>query len=91
MSLAPPHLHPPSPATTPDHFPGQHHPPVPHASTVNGDQASLRADLETVLLRLSQDLYEMEICAGEVGQGMEGAVPDYLWVALTSLHVSFCR
>ncbi|TXT07192.1 hypothetical protein VHUM_03362 [Vanrija humicola] len=49
--------------------------PYPGAPT---DPARLRAELETQLLRLSQDLYEMEVCAGEVSKDMENAVPDYL-------------
>ena len=72
MSLAPPHL--PSPAQTPD---GVYASPQAVLSP-DVEQARLRADLETRLLRLSQDLYEMEICAGEVGQNMEDAVPNYL-------------
>lgn len=46
------------------------------------DQAKIRSEVETLLLRLSQDLYEMEICAGEVVPGMEGLVPNYLSVSL---------
>ena len=70
-SLIPPHL--PSPAPTPDEM----NPPVQAAEP---DQVRLRADLESRLLRLSQDLYEMEVCAGEVGENMEDAVPNYLFV-----------
>jgi mediator of RNA polymerase II transcription subunit 10 len=70
MSLDP-HL--PSPAPTPDHA-------QPAATDGETEQAGLRAEVEQQLLRLSQDLYEMEICAGDVGQGMEGAVPAYMWV-----------
>jgi len=55
----------PSPAPSP--YPSDH--PDPDA---------VRAELEAQLLRLSQDLYEMEVCAGEVGAGMEDAVPNYL-------------
>ncbi|OCF60871.1 hypothetical protein L486_00515 [Kwoniella mangroviensis CBS 10435] len=73
MSLGPRQL--PSPAPTPRSS------MVPHPSTTDAepmDQASLRAELECQLLKLSQDLYELEICAGDVGQGMEDAVPNYL-------------
>ncbi|WOO80636.1 Mediator of RNA polymerase II transcription subunit 10 [Vanrija pseudolonga] len=42
------------------------------------DQARLRAEIESQLLRLSQDLYEMEVCAGDVSQNMENAVPELL-------------
>jgi mediator of RNA polymerase II transcription subunit 10 len=78
MSLAPPDL--PSPAPTPDGHP----PPLlmtPAAGPVDPSDAAqsrLRGEIETQLLRLSQDLYEMEVCAGEVGKDMEGAVPQYL-------------
>lgn len=65
MSNAPPHL--PSPAPSP--FP---------AGNGEPDPARVRAELEKELQSLAQDLYEMEVCAGEVGQGMEDAVPDYL-------------
>ncbi|WVF71205.1 hypothetical protein IAT40_006005 [Kwoniella sp. CBS 6097] len=71
MSLGPPHL--PSPAATPG---------TTTLSRVTNDgpmdQATLRTELENQLLRLSQDLYELEICAGDVGSGMEDAVPNYL-------------
>lgn len=78
MSLAPPDL--PSPAPTPDGHP----PPLPMTPAAgpvdpsDAAQSRLRAEIETQLLRLSQDLYEMEVCAGEVGKDMEGAVPQYL-------------
>lgn len=42
------------------------------------EQAEVRAEAERLLLSLSQDLYEMEVCAGDVAAGMEGAVPGYL-------------
>ncbi|WWC94500.1 hypothetical protein V866_001346 [Kwoniella sp. B9012] len=73
MSLAPRQL--PSPAPTP----GSSMLPQPSNSDAEQiDQASLRAELEAQLLKLSQDLYELEICAGDVGQGMEDAVPNYM-------------
>ncbi|KAK8864650.1 hypothetical protein IAR55_001900 [Kwoniella newhampshirensis] len=90
MSLATHHL--PSPAATPSSLPVDHPPPQDHdpSSTLpnpddshnhessQNDQAALRAELESQLLRLAQDLYEVEICAGDVGTGMEDAVPNYL-------------
>ncbi|EIW65904.1 hypothetical protein TREMEDRAFT_35695 [Tremella mesenterica DSM 1558] len=48
------------------------------APSVISDQKELRSLVEDHLLKLSQDLFEMEICAGEVGEGMEGAVPRLL-------------
>ena len=72
MSLLPPAL--PSPAPTPTSVPEHDHAPT--------DQGALRAELETALLRISQDLFEMEICAGDVAPGMEDAVPRYLCVRL---------
>ncbi|KLT40595.1 hypothetical protein CC85DRAFT_147035 [Cutaneotrichosporon oleaginosum] len=57
--------HLPSPAPTP--FPGA--PP---------DDPTIRATLEKELQRLAQDLYEMEVCAGEVVAGMEGQVAERL-------------
>ncbi|ORY26144.1 hypothetical protein BCR39DRAFT_470655 [Naematelia encephala] len=73
MSLVPPHL--PSPAATPDE-----HLATQAAVSVDSEQrqAQIRAEVEAQLLRLSQDLYEMEICAGEVGMGMEERVPRYM-------------
>jgi mediator of RNA polymerase II transcription subunit 10 len=70
MSILNPHF--PSPAPTPDQN--------AQIQQVDSDaeQAAIRAEVEQHLLRLSQDLYEMEICAGDVGQGMEGAVPGYM-------------
>ncbi|WWC89080.1 uncharacterized protein L201_003998 [Kwoniella dendrophila CBS 6074] len=64
----------PSPAPTPGSGLG-----VPQTVTNDPpDQAGLRAELESQLSKLTQDLYELEICAGDVGQGMEDAVPNYL-------------
>jgi mediator of RNA polymerase II transcription subunit 10 len=62
--------HLPSPAPSP--FPG-----AAGAGTAP-DPDTVRTELEAQLLRLSQDLYEMEVCAGEVAPGMEDAVPNYL-------------
>ncbi|WRT66612.1 uncharacterized protein IL334_003571 [Kwoniella shivajii] len=70
MSLGPPHL--PSPALTP-----RSELPQPAANSIP-DQAALRAELEITLLRLTQDLYELEICAGDVEKEREDAVPTYL-------------
>ncbi|OCF30680.1 hypothetical protein I316_07644 [Kwoniella heveanensis BCC8398] len=75
MSLGPPpHL--PSPVATPGTTTAPQ-PPI-NDGTIPMDQAMLRTELESQLLRLSQDLYELEICAGDVGTGMEDAVPNYL-------------
>lgn len=77
MSLVRPHL--PSPAPTPDEMQTS---PAALEQPAEVNQTRLRADLEAQLLRLSQDLYEMEICAGEVGANMEEAVPNYLYLVL---------
>lgn len=59
-------------------------PPVPAPAfapallTGKGKGSALRAEVEQQLLRLSQDLYEMEVCAGDVKRGREGAVPEYM-------------
>jgi mediator of RNA polymerase II transcription subunit 10 len=69
----------PSPAPTP--LPSN--PLQPNQSTSNpssGSQSQVYREVESKLLSLSQDLWEMEICAGNVGQGMEDAVPNYLYV-----------
>ena len=90
-----------SPAATPDTSasPAQHFQPQNHASITQGDGAGpgsgmdetqIRAELERTLLKLSQDLYEMEICAGDVIPGQEDRVPQYLYVPLLSL-VKRCR
>lgn len=42
---------------------------------------SIEEQVEQVLLTLAQDLFEMEVCAGDVGKDRENAVPDYLYVA----------
>lgn len=56
--------------------------PAPSPFTTNGsapeDPARARAELEAQLLKLSQDLYEMEVCAGDVTPGREDMVPQYL-------------
>jgi mediator of RNA polymerase II transcription subunit 10 len=69
MSLAPPQL--PSPAATPDQSSSQH--PSPNAT-----EEEIRDQVEKRLLLLSQDLYELEICAGEVVAGQEDRVPNFL-------------
>ena len=58
-----------------------------HVGTANTAEAAesstaaqLRADVERTLLKLSQDLYEMEICAGDVVTGQEDRVPGYMSV-----------
>lgn len=48
------------------------------APSPNTDQGTVRNEVENQLLKLAQDLYEMEVCAGEVNQGMEDKVPEYL-------------
>ncbi|WWC61923.1 uncharacterized protein I303_104509 [Kwoniella dejecticola CBS 10117] len=73
MPLGAPQL--PSPAPTPGSGLEMASQPIADQSA---DQTVLRAELEGQLLRLTQDLYELEICAGDVGQGMEDAVPNYL-------------
>ncbi|WWC69949.1 uncharacterized protein I206_103893 [Kwoniella pini CBS 10737] len=73
MSLGAPQL--PSPAPTPGSGLGMVSQPSPDGPP---DQSALRTELESQLLRLTQDLYELEICAGDVGPGMEDAVPKYL-------------
>ncbi|GMK57876.1 hypothetical protein CspeluHIS016_0407100 [Cutaneotrichosporon spelunceum] len=60
--------HLPSPAPTP--FPGA--PP---------EDPNIHATLEKELQRLAQDLYEMEVCAGDVVAGMEGQVIERMSVA----------
>ena len=37
---------------------------------------SIEAQVEQVLLTLAQDLFEMEVCAGDVGKDRENAVPE---------------
>ncbi|KAL7421990.1 hypothetical protein Q5752_003762 [Cryptotrichosporon argae] len=62
--------------------------PVASSSATPSDEAAVaavRADVEARLLSLAQDLYEMEVCAGEVSVGMEDAVPNYLSKIATGL------
>jgi mediator of RNA polymerase II transcription subunit 10 len=81
MSGIPPHLLPsPAPSDTislAGNHPFPHPDPTDHMS-LPPTQAQLRATLEAQLLRLTQDLYEMEVCAGDVVQDREDAVADYL-------------
>lgn len=52
-----------------------------HQHVVNAEQqtqAAMRQDFEAELFKLSQLLWEMEICAGDVQPGREGAVADYM-------------
>ena len=79
MSVAQPYL---SPAATPENMmaspAGQG---VGHAQPqqpVAGSQEQLRADIERMLLKVSQDLYELEVCAGDVAPGQEDRVPMYM-------------
>ncbi|ORX35650.1 hypothetical protein BD324DRAFT_66596 [Kockovaella imperatae] len=71
MSLNQPHL--PSPAATPDG-------PLPSNTTAQPEQSQydLCQSIETKLLNLTQDLYELEICAGEVVEGQQQRIPDFL-------------
>ncbi|WVQ79988.1 hypothetical protein IAT38_002089 [Cryptococcus sp. DSM 104549] len=75
MSLEPPHL--PSPAPTPSSGPAPF-PAQPAGFNPPTDQAALRKALDEQLLKLSQDLYELEICAGDVQAGRENAAAQYL-------------
>lgn len=89
MSVLPPYM---SPAATPDTSasPAQAiantGPTHANPDPVNGSagegvdeaEAQIRSELERTLLKLSQDLYEMEICAGDVVAGQEDRVPKYL-------------
>ena len=73
MSLAPPHL--PSPVATPDTMPPPANPPL-----AVGTQADIRYQVERRLLSLTQDLYELEICAGDVVPGQEDRIPAFMCV-----------
>lgn len=73
MSVLPPYL---SPAPTPGTTTSPADVAPPHAES--SSSAQLRADQERLLLKLSQDLYEMEVCAGDVVAGQEDRVPAYL-------------
>jgi mediator of RNA polymerase II transcription subunit 10 len=79
MSVLPPYM---SPAATPDTSasPAQaiSAPTNPNAAGAGMEDAQIRVELERTLLKLSQDLYEMEICAGDVVSGQEDRVPKYL-------------
>ena len=82
-SMSPPHL--PSPAATPD-TPLTLHPPPEPTAIPNGSeplaveisQYELCSAIEKKILNLTQDLYELEICAGDVVAGQEGRVPEFL-------------
>ena len=83
MSLNPPHL--PSPAATPD-TPIALHPPLDPSTIPNGSepavveisQYDLCKAIEKKILNLTQDLYELEICAGDVVPGQEERIPEFL-------------
>jgi mediator of RNA polymerase II transcription subunit 10 len=66
-----------SPAATPDNMmaspAGQQ--PLP---TPEDPESKLRADIERTLLQISQNLYELEVCAGDVSAGQEDRVPAYM-------------
>jgi hypothetical protein len=82
MSVSHPYL---SPAATPDNPMASpagggggaavHNQPQ---AMVAGSPEQLRADIERMLLKISQDLYELEVCAGDVALGQEDRVPMYM-------------
>jgi hypothetical protein len=81
MSVSHPYL---SPAATPDNTMASpagggggavHNQPQ---AMVAGSPEQLRADIERMLLKISQDLYELEVCAGDVALGQEDRVPMYM-------------
>jgi len=66
-----------SPAATPNSM--MQSPLAPPQSTAAEDEEfKLRADIERTLLKISQDLYELEVCAGDVAAGQEDRVPMYM-------------
>jgi hypothetical protein len=72
----------PSPAATPVQVDeGPLTPFQQHQHYVNAEQQAqsvIRHELEMELFKLSQLLWEMEICAGDVQPGREGAVAEYM-------------
>ena len=66
-----------SPAATPDHMMASPAGQQPVPSPVDPD-SRLRADIERTLLKISQDLYELEVCAGDVSVGQEDRAPAYM-------------
>jgi mediator of RNA polymerase II transcription subunit 10 len=75
MSVAQPYL---TPAATPDNMMASPAGPQAVQQPAAGSQEQLRADIERMLLKVSQDLYELEVCAGDVAQGQEDRVPMYM-------------
>jgi len=47
-------------------------------TAADDDDFRLRAEIERTLLKISQDLYELEVCAGDVSAGQEDRVPMYM-------------
>jgi len=66
-----------SPAATPNSM--MQSPLAAQAPTATeDDDFRLRAEIERTLLKISQDLYELEVCAGDVSAGQEDRVPLYM-------------
>jgi mediator of RNA polymerase II transcription subunit 10 len=66
-----------SPAATPNSM--MQSPLAAQAPTAaEDDDFRLRAEIERTLLKISQDLYELEVCAGDVSAGQEDRVPLYM-------------
>jgi mediator of RNA polymerase II transcription subunit 10 len=66
-----------SPAATPNSL--MQSPIAPQQNTAaEDDEFRLRAEIERTLLKISQDLYELEVCAGDVAPGQEDRVPMYM-------------
>jgi mediator of RNA polymerase II transcription subunit 10 len=76
MSLHPPHL--PSPAQTPDNQAMNGVGQLPGSMSGEEGRKTIRDEVETRLGQLSQDLYELEICAGAVVKGQEDRIPEYM-------------
>lgn len=45
------------------------------------ERTKIREEVESRLGQLSQDLYELEICAGAVVKGQEDRIPNYMYVS----------
>ena len=88
MSLPQPSL--PSPAYTPDNHPLNH--VNQHAIlTTEEERKKVRDQVENRLSQLSQDLYELEICAGAVIKGQEDRIPEYMCVVTFTLNYPLVR
>jgi mediator of RNA polymerase II transcription subunit 10 len=75
MSVFPTYL---SPAATASNMTDSPLAPQPAGAPGEDVQSRLRADIERTLLKISQDLYELEVCAGDVTAGQEDRVPLYM-------------